>query len=154
MVAGLCRLARAIRLVALGAAERGHQPDGDEKRAVLFADDLERRDIFFVAAGAQAPHRISARKLRDIRSQVARFERNLFRGAAHAHRQRAMLAALERRGIGFQLQPDENHGDRKSTRLNSSHSQISYAVFCLKKKKKSVSASRLALASAVLPDSN
>src|SRR2546427_8589511 len=26
--------------------------------------------------------------------------------------------------------------DRKSTRLNSSHSQISYAVFCLKKKKK------------------
>src|SRR5688572_30934080 len=30
--------------------------------------------------------------------------------------------------IGFPLQ------DRKSTRLNSSHSQISYAVFCLKKK--------------------
>src|SRR2546430_8468863 len=31
---------------------------------------------------------------------------------------------------------DPEHGDRKSTRLNSSHSQISYAVFCLKKKKK------------------
>src|SRR5206468_9892071 len=29
-------------------------------------------------------------------------------------------------------------GDRKSTRLNSSHDQISYAVFCLKKKKKRV----------------
>src|SRR2546427_3676686 len=29
-----------------------------------------------------------------------------------------------------------NLGDRKSTRLNSSHSQISYAVFCLKKKTK------------------
>src|SRR2546430_10908800 len=28
----------------------------------------------------------------------------------------------------------EEHEDRKSTRLNSSHSQISYAVFCLKKK--------------------
>src|SRR2546430_5922647 len=28
--------------------------------------------------------------------------------------------------------------DRKSTRLNSSHSQISYAVFCLKKKKKDI----------------
>src|SRR5256886_6753771 len=28
--------------------------------------------------------------------------------------------------------------DRKSTRLNSSHSQISYAVFCLKKKKKTI----------------
>src|SRR3989475_11042179 len=36
----------------------------------------------------------------------------------------------------------EKHGphlpDRKSTRLNSSHSQISYAVFCLKKKKKTI----------------
>src|SRR2546430_8690012 len=30
----------------------------------------------------------------------------------------------------------EDAQDRKSTRLNSSHSQISYAVFCLKKKKK------------------
>src|SRR2546430_12807162 len=30
--------------------------------------------------------------------------------------------------------PDSRPGDRKSTRLNSSHSQISYAVFCLKKK--------------------
>src|SRR2546427_1970839 len=30
----------------------------------------------------------------------------------------------------------DHEGDRKSTRLNSSHSQISYAVFCLKKKKK------------------
>src|SRR2546427_5408175 len=29
---------------------------------------------------------------------------------------------------------EELAGDRKSTRLNSSHSQISYAVFCLKKK--------------------
>src|SRR2546427_5062109 len=32
------------------------------------------------------------------------------------------------------------NSDRKSTRLNSSHSQISYAVFCLKKKKKNYSA--------------
>src|SRR2546430_6006479 len=35
------------------------------------------------------------------------------------------------RGPGGERPPD---GDRKSTRLNSSHSQISYAVFCLKKK--------------------
>src|SRR6266496_2430008 len=32
--------------------------------------------------------------------------------------------------------PGREHGDRKSTRLNSSHVEISYAVFCLKKKKK------------------
>src|SRR3712207_7369720 len=31
---------------------------------------------------------------------------------------------------------DPGRGDRKSTRLNSSHANISYAVFCLKKKKK------------------
>src|SRR2546427_8840169 len=35
--------------------------------------------------------------------------------------------------------PDQ---DRKSTRLNSSHSQISYAVFCLKKKKKDWSSTK------------
>src|SRR3712207_8036341 len=34
------------------------------------------------------------------------------------------------------VDPGEHRGDRKSTRLNSSHANISYAVFCLKKKKK------------------
>src|SRR5688572_31799323 len=34
----------------------------------------------------------------------------------------------------FDLRQDVGGKDRKSTRLNSSHSQISYAVFCLKKK--------------------
>src|SRR3712207_7881293 len=33
------------------------------------------------------------------------------------------------------LTPDAREIDRKSTRLNSSHANISYAVFCLKKKK-------------------
>src|SRR3712207_7225676 len=33
------------------------------------------------------------------------------------------------------LDPDVDEPDRKSTRLNSSHANISYAVFCLKKKK-------------------
>src|SRR2546430_10925883 len=40
-------------------------------------------------------------------------------------------------GVGNTLQYDSASLDRKSTRLNSSHSQISYAVFCLKKKKRS-----------------
>src|SRR5437764_1870581 len=44
------------------------------------------------------------------------------------------------RGAGLVLANHANHGrtrqDRKSTRLNSSHRCISYAVFCLKKKKK------------------
>src|SRR2546430_12678947 len=37
--------------------------------------------------------------------------------------------------FAFMEAADESKRDRKSTRLNSSHSQISYAVFCLKKKK-------------------
>src|SRR6266576_6434118 len=49
---------------------------------------------------------------------------------------------LVRRGeLLFQIDPQEYQSavaqaDRKSTRLNSSHVEISYAVFCLKKKKK------------------
>src|SRR5438067_2128297 len=43
-----------------------------------------------------------------------------------------------RKGIGWETGPD-----RKSTRLNSSHVSISYAVFCLKKKKKSNAEDRL-----------
>src|SRR2546422_6216507 len=45
----------------------------------------------------------------------------------------------ERRTRGRQPEPSRRGGfqeDRKSTRLNSSHGYISYAVFCLKKKKK------------------
>src|SRR5438034_4889898 len=41
---------------------------------------------------------------------------------------------LLQRVIPLGLQPEQP--DRKSTRLNSSHTVISYAVFCLKKKKK------------------
>src|SRR3712207_8494001 len=36
----------------------------------------------------------------------------------------------------------KTQGDRKSTRLNSSHANISYAVFCLKKKQRSLSSNR------------
>src|SRR5690349_24592048 len=38
--------------------------------------------------------------------------------------------------VGAAADKDINEQDRKSTRLNSSHVEISYAVFCLKKKKK------------------
>src|SRR2546430_6569821 len=43
---------------------------------------------------------------------------------------------VDKRVIGPHWSGTGPHLDRKSTRLNSSHSQISYAVFCLKKKKK------------------
>src|SRR2546427_2890761 len=43
---------------------------------------------------------------------------------------------------GFSRRNPHGKRDRKSTRLNSSHSQISYAVFCLKKKKHIIVRSR------------
>src|SRR2546427_3512489 len=48
------------------------------------------------------------------------------------------VADVLRRGAWYPVveESGDGHVDRKSTRLNSSHSQISYAVFCLKKKKK------------------
>src|SRR2546430_12039720 len=51
----------------------------------------------------------------------------LFRSSC-PRRPRVLAFGASRRG-------PSRHRDRKSTRLNSSHSQISYAVFCLKKKK-------------------
>src|SRR5260221_8214182 len=42
---------------------------------------------------------------------------------------------------GLRGVPCRPHRDRKSTRLNSSHTVISYAVFCLKKKKTSLNSS-------------
>src|SRR5688572_32022430 len=60
----------------------------------------------------------------------------LFRSLARNLPVQGQPAAVLRRGVGAHAgQPaDEVRLDRKSTRLNSSHSQISYAVFCLKKK--------------------
>src|SRR2546428_4054407 len=46
--------------------------------------------------------------------------------------------ALAPRALLFGNEHSPHAGDRKSTRLNSSHDQISYAVFCLKKKKNDV----------------
>src|SRR5438270_9844923 len=70
----------------------------------------------------------------------------LFRSRWATYRVRARAPpAQSDKGASQQLEPVgqlvqrrdtiPQRGDRKSTRLNSSHSQISYAVFCLKKKK-------------------
>src|SRR5438445_5208025 len=72
----------------------------------------------------------------------------LFR-SVHGPEQQGQKQNAETANCDSEIQPAvlvpghlvENHGgeinkDRKSTRLNSSHANISYAVFCLKKKKK------------------
>src|SRR2546430_11066838 len=56
------------------------------------------------------------------------------------HHRRALAVGRRPHQHGYHQLPGlavEDLLDRKSTRLNSSHSQISYAVFCLKKKKTS-----------------
>src|SRR5438034_7293393 len=80
------------------------------------------------------------------------FRSRFRRYGSEVRRQELAAGALERRDetLVLELQrirrrlevPDElaqqrgaQRGDRKSTRLNSSHTVISYAVFCLKKKK-------------------
>src|SRR5690348_18072372 len=52
------------------------------------------------------------------------------------HRWITVVSPEDPDGTELVLEPDEHPADRKSTRLNSSHPSISYAVFCLKKKKK------------------
>src|SRR2546422_6267635 len=62
------------------------------------------------------------------------FRSRLAAAGARRSRPRGALRAVF--GAPFLLRADRNrNGDRKSTRLNSSHGYISYAVFCLKKKK-------------------
>src|SRR3712207_8768165 len=64
----------------------------------------------------------------------AEFER--FRASNVVQQRQAGFSAVQVRVPRGDLSPEQWRGlDRKSTRLNSSHANISYAVFCLKKKK-------------------
>src|SRR2546430_10820713 len=75
-----------------------------------------------------------------FRSRRGRFDSQLTFSTAreprelNAHAGATLILALSDLVVGCPTGPLR---DRKSTRLNSSHSQISYAVFCLKKKHKS-----------------
>src|SRR5438309_5668598 len=90
--------------------------------------------FFFYGSGAHRDlHSLPTRRSSDLHAPgaVAR----LARGAPPAADGRALRGG--RAGVRRRFRPSGR--DRKSTRLNSSHSSISYAVFCLKKKKKNVS---------------
>src|SRR3712207_7086165 len=72
------------------------------------------------------------RKVTQYYTIFASWKVQVARIAEHfAHRQHTLF---RRDRLPFRLR--RRSGDRKSTRLNSSHANISYAVFCLKKKKK------------------
>src|SRR2546430_2936237 len=78
---------------------------------------------------------------RSVRKSESRVERirgriaEVIKAVVIPERALVLPAALQEHP-GLQRMRAHDPGDRKSTRLNSSHSQISYAVFCLKKKKK------------------
>src|SRR2546430_7050096 len=60
----------------------------------------------------------------------------LFRSHITGYHEGQLFPMVRAKAVVFmRIQAVVTQGDRKSTRLNSSHSQISYAVFCLKKKK-------------------
>src|SRR2546427_4822383 len=74
---------------------------------------------------------VFSQKLDEILRQQA-----LAEGDRKQSRERSLLHSIINAVSDPILLTDTEGRDRKSTRLNSSHSQISYAVFCLKKKKK------------------
>src|SRR3712207_6927959 len=77
-------------------------------------------------------HRDTGGNLSEVLTNIA----DVMRQRADVHRQVDTLTAQSKLSARvLAVLPVLVFGDRKSTRLNSSHANISYAVFCLKKKK-------------------
>src|SRR5438876_7125293 len=90
----------------------------------FFFNDSPPTDIYTLSLHDALP--ISALARRDGLVRVEREAR---------HRRRVLAAATQHAARVLHGRGERVGGDRKSTRLNSSHPSISYAVFCLKKKK-------------------
>src|SRR5437868_12655649 len=116
-----------------------------EREALLVADvDTRDRPI---AVGRQDPLYLGIDDQPPGKGDVVRRQRLAVRPAQsraepvrHVHRAGSTIpfdvAVFEGRHAFHQIGYRPSKTDRKSTRLNSSHVSISYAVFCLKKKKK------------------
>src|SRR5690606_41708635 len=95
-------------------------------RMVLSSSPTRRSsDLTFTANGQ---YRAGLQNAQEVRLQLDRHLREL------VEEQRAAVRALEETGMPTHRAREAAFLDRKSTRLNSSHVKISYAVFCLKKK--------------------
>src|SRR5215471_5380626 len=90
-------------------SQGGDEPDGDKEIAGFLADHFELRDIL-LAAAALMLDRISAGKYSDVRCEITGLQRDFFCGSLNAHGQRAMLAALQRRRIGFENKLYKRYG--------------------------------------------
>src|SRR3712207_7271188 len=78
-------------------------------------------------------HAVSAPSDTEAENEVAALQRLV----TEVRRFRAEQGLRPGQRVAARLAGLDRSGDRKSTRLNSSHANISYAVFCLKKKKRS-----------------
>src|SRR5688572_17798031 len=87
-------------------------PQDGLARAETFIREFASDDLIVPAVAPHAPYTLDAKDLLASRALATKY------------------------GVPLLIHVAETETDRKSTRLNSSHSQISYAVFCLKKKKK------------------
>src|SRR2546427_10964627 len=134
-------LACSLLVSALPSGQVYADDDGDRHHGdhAFKIDVLSSRP--YMVSGGDALVRVTVKK-KDVSLGSVRIELN---GANITGAFRADAAARTLTGLVTGLRNGENElsvdakgngkGDRKSTRLNSSHSQISYAVFCLKKKK-------------------
>src|SRR5882672_1038212 len=153
---------RLVRLNGVRAGSEAARPPGDHRcrsnARRRGAPDAARRDAAGICepvpvadrdtSRARRPPRPAAR-VRVARGAAGRADRALGRpagrpAAADVRSRRALGSAPARRALQGRVRerpilrraPAQPRADRKSTRLNSSHTVISYAVFCLKKKKK------------------
>src|SRR5256886_15313206 len=113
---------------SLGQRTSEIQIADNRQRALVPIHATKDPDTWVLGQGGFRPEERASLKLRPERWEMFRVERGVVRFAWD--------------GVDTWVDGDNvtnilrHYVDRKSTRLNSSHSQISYAVFCLKKKKK------------------
>src|SRR2546430_10436561 len=96
-------------------------------RLVFFFNDTATTEIYTLSLHDALPIS-SVNCSATVARMVAEHFRNRLDAFANVD---GVVALTHKTGCGM---ASEGEGDRKSTRPNSSHSQISYAVFCLKKK--------------------
>src|SRR5439155_24520262 len=99
--------------------------------AIFFFNDTPTPEIYTLSLHDALPISDRRRRQNPARAVARGYQRPRY---LPEHRASLRTRAALQRSRGVRTR----RGDRKSTRLNSSHVAISYAVFCLKKKKKTV----------------
>src|SRR2546430_15091231 len=96
--------------------------------SIFFFNDTATTEIYTLSLHDALPIFVSEANLEKLRERGAQYVVGTPRSQLKQYEQQLLQGE-------WQDISKEVKVDRKSTRLNSSHSQISYAVFCLKKKK-------------------